>query len=330
MGCKNCFGKSTPTQENECNVVNTSQSGRLRAKRRKLDIDDLEELSLKDLNKVANTIKTNSKVYCICFISDSEIAVGLESGNIEVYNIKDNKIQYELNAHQGIVKSILLLESNRLCSASGDNTVKIWRLYERTLEKDLCYHTNWVNCLLHPKNSNLFFSGGADNTIQVVDIDIINTEKKGEIQTNGNVDCLCDLENGQFAANAGDAIKFYGVNDFKELGAIEGSYSPITSLVKIGDFLVSSSVDGKIKWYDNNYQKVGTINDSEEISFMLPVDDTTVIALIKNGIKFVDIKSKKNIKVLSGHSGVVSCAASNSSGLLVTGGEDKTIKFWGP
>ena len=58
MGCRNCLGHSNSNEENEFNVVNANQNGRLRAKRK-----NLEESDLKDINKVVNTTKTNSKVY---------------------------------------------------------------------------------------------------------------------------------------------------------------------------------------------------------------------------------------------------------------------------
>ena len=117
-------------------------------------------------------------------------------------------------------------------------TIKFWNLDTHAIDLDLRKHSNWVNCLLQPKQSkNILISGSSDKSIKIFNLQENTAEEKKMIEVESSVEQLCDLGNEIFAANSGDSIKIFSLDNFSEVQNIEGAHSSIIGLSLFGNFI---------------------------------------------------------------------------------------------
>lgn len=234
-----------------------------------------------------------------------------------------------MTGHTGTVKALIKLNDGRLCSGSGDSTIKIWRLYERRLDVDLTsVHTNWVNALLQPKESDIIISGGTDNTIKIINL-LNQNQIEYSFTVEKNVDCLVDLDNEEFASNSGDEIIIFNWKTKEKVYQFEGSFSTVVSMAYIDGNLIAGAVNGNIKIYDmSNKQKKSNIKDTGNLSDVKVIGKNILAVAIGNGIKLWNMNEKTEIRTLVGHAGDVKAIAKIEGSLIVSGGSDKMIKIW--
>lgn len=277
------------------------------------------------------SIQAGAIIDSICPVSSEQFAVGLSTGTIVIYAMKSPTPtqEYTLTGHSGTIKSLIHLKDGRLASAGGDATIKIWRLYERRLDVDMTSHTNWVNSLLQPKDTDIIISGSSDNTIKITNL--LNMNKvEHTFNVENSVNCLCDLLDGKFASNSGDQIIVWDLNTKTKLFDFDGAFSTIVSLVYLQDGkLISGAFNGVVKVYDiNTKQRVMNIKDSGNLNMMRMISKNVLAVAIGNGIKLWDINTKNEIRTLTGHSEEVRVITPFEGNLLISGGTDKLIKVW--
>lgn len=70
-------------------------------------------------------------------------------------------------AHEGIVRSIVFLDNDKIASAGEDGIVRLWERLEGKLLATLQGHTKEVECLAYQDTGRILASGSADRTIRV-------------------------------------------------------------------------------------------------------------------------------------------------------------------
>ena len=118
---------------------------------------------------------------------------------------------------------------------------------------------------------------------------------------------------------SGDLIKEYK----------NAHYGAITKLYIVGDILISSSLDGTIKFRNKESGKLlYTIKTNSAINTFAVNDEHIMGALEDGTIKVWDLKSKKLIHTLTGgHKAGVS-AIMVTDDYIISGGKDKKICIW--
>ncbi len=83
-----------------------------------------------DTGHCKGTIFTYGMVFGLEVISNELLIVGTNNviDNIHVYDIRKNKIVRRFRGHTRYVGYLLKMPNNRLASASGDRTIKIWKI----------------------------------------------------------------------------------------------------------------------------------------------------------------------------------------------------------
>lgn len=93
-----------------------------------------------DMAGIDDEIKFESKIICVEFLKDDLIAVGLENGQIKIYDLEKSAQTVEKLAHDIRVKCIAY-KDNLLVTASSSGEIKLWKYSKHKLDM---LHT--VNC----------------------------------------------------------------------------------------------------------------------------------------------------------------------------------------
>ena len=327
MGCQIC--KDTDPHEIELEGSEQSQQKKLKSAKKPRN---LKSAPPKDFipSKNVSTVQAGFTVDSIVQISTDSFAVGLSNGVIAVYSIATSAPtqQYTLSGHTGTVKALIKLRDGRLCSGGGDSSMKIWRLYERRLDVDITPHTNWINALLQPKDSDIVITGSSDNTIKIIDL-LNSNQVSHTFNLEKNVDCLCDLGENKFASNSGDGIIIWDLNTKSKLHEFEGAFSTVVSMAYVDGHLIAGAVNGTIKIYDmSTKQKKSNIKDNGNLSDVKVIEKNIIAVAIGNGIKLWNMNDNTEIRTLVGHVGDVKAITKMEGSVLISGGSDKMIKIW--
>jgi WD40 repeat protein len=181
------------------------------------------------------TIQTNSLyVFSLKLLNTNiHLAVGLESGDIHIYNINDGNLVLSLNGHTDWVRDLVQISADLLASSSSDQTVRIWNLTTNTCKFNLTGHTSLVYGLKQI-TPNILASGSSDTTIKLWD-----TTSGQLIRTlTGHTSYILwsiDLLNSQTLVSGSwdQTIKFWNWSTGECLSTIQTTGSSIWSLAVI-------------------------------------------------------------------------------------------------
>ena len=156
-----------------------------------------------------------------------------------------------LYGHSETVRSITVLEGDRLASGSIDSTIKIWSLNNGEEILTLKGHSSIVHSLLELPNNKLA-SGSKDKSIIIWDIK--NKEKVSVIKGHDDiVFCLILLKDNMTIASASfdKTIKIWDIETGILLNKLNGHTNKVLSIVTMNNHLFSVSLDKTLKdWSD--------------------------------------------------------------------------------
>eukprot|EP01118_Nematostelium_gracile_P001959 TRINITY_DN12026_c0_g1_i1.p1 TRINITY_DN12026_c0_g1~~TRINITY_DN12026_c0_g1_i1.p1 ORF type:complete len:176 (+),score=33.81 TRINITY_DN12026_c0_g1_i1:117-644(+) len=137
-----------------------------------------------------------------------------------------NEVQI-LEGHTDIVRYLVRIDENRICSGSDDGTLRIWNRTTGIEEGVLEGHTLPITCILLLQ-SNRIVSGSADKTIRIWDVKekiCLKVLKSHE----GSVKCIVSLGLGKFCSGSNDRQLCVWTAEGEKLNTIETvSYTHLT------------------------------------------------------------------------------------------------------
>jgi WD40 repeat protein len=181
------------------------------------------------------TIQTYDYVASLKLLNTNiHLAAGLESGDINIYNINDGNLVSSLKGHTNRVRDLVQISANLLASSNWDKTVRIWDLTTNTCKFILTGHTNQVYGLKQI-TPNILASGSSDTTIKLWDITTGQLIRTLTGHTSAIL-CTVDLLNSQtlVSGSYGDqTIKLWNWSTGECLSTIQTPSSNIWSLAVI-------------------------------------------------------------------------------------------------
>lgn len=235
--------------------------------------------------------KYDTHITAMEIIDDNKVILATNTGEIEIYNLKDGT-KNRLKGHESSISSIASLNRNRLVSSSGDKDLVLWDLDNGKIIRTFKGHNDWVNTIA-VRCDGIAVTGSKDNTIK-----LWNLFQENKSRTIGEFD-VCPT-----------AIDFMPEGDRIVCGFYDGTIR-IIDMSGYDKPIFLSGHKGAIKSLIVSNNGRTLITGSEDKTIMI-----------------WDLQELNEPVILNGHADVVSCLAIDATGRLITGSYDRKIRIW--
>lgn len=196
-------------------------------------------------------------------------------------------------------------------------------------------HKKSIRCIVFLDNEKLFATASDDGIIKLWDFKKMEIKKTFNAQANK---ILTMIQVGEKLVSAGNDQKIH-IWNFKDEESISenklfvGHYGVIHYLLELpNDKLMSGSYDKTIKCWDLKtgkcYETIKAENQGKVYSLTF-INNAELAVGNDNNINIYQMKAKKNIKVLEGHTDAVKEIISlYVKKLLISGSDDNSIRIW--
>eukprot|EP01091_Cochliopodium_minus_P014826 TRINITY_DN5106_c0_g1_i1.p1 TRINITY_DN5106_c0_g1~~TRINITY_DN5106_c0_g1_i1.p1 ORF type:complete len:364 (+),score=38.02 TRINITY_DN5106_c0_g1_i1:37-1128(+) len=289
-------------------------------------------------------IKIGDSVRCISYDDSSKFAyMGCEDGRIKIFNIKAEKVENIINAHNDCIRHIDLYKQ-WIITSSNDKSIKIFSKSNNTLVATLLGHTNsvptfttfklfnqksiisFILCLKYKYQNGMNGFCKSNYPVPKVIVRKISEFSKIDYLASGSYD---------------NTIKIWNLEDFCCLQSWVAHNGIIRALYSIDNkYLVSGSYDKKIKVWD--IEKLVNTNDHENsLIHALELHKGPIFCFARHKNLFFSGSKDKRIVIYEiaqdfrvfqvikkAHNSWVWSINVLSSKTFYTTSADKTIKIW--
>ncbi|XP_016143948.1 WD repeat-containing protein 3-like [Sinocyclocheilus grahami] len=255
----------------------------------------------------------------------ARLVTGSRDTDVIVWDIINECGLYRLKGHKDAITQILFLESkNLLITSSKDSFVKWWDLDTQHCFKTMVGHRTEVWGMVLLNQESRLITGSADSELRAWDIQYIEEGKEvGEPQEK-KVRTL--LENEEDDEEGLDEEPEERILSCKKAGSV---------LREARDRVVSLVTDAKAKVLAchlgrSTLQVIRTMGCEYALCSLFVPGDRQIILGTKSGkIQIFDLASGSLLETTDAHDGALwsMCLSPDQRG-IVTGGADKTVKFW--
>jgi len=223
-------------------------------------------------------------------------------------------------------------DGNFIASASGDNTIKLWRR-DGKLIHTFTGHQETVNFVSFSPDGKTLVSASDDNTVKLWKLDgNLITTLRGHSDSVNTV--MFSPQGDMFAsASDDDTVKLWS-REGKLLNTLQGHSKGVNSAVfsPNGVFIASASDDGTVKLWSRDGKLLRTLQAHQDevigVSFS-PDGQTLATSSHDKTIKLWNLKTGALIKTLTGHTGWVLGLSFSPDGIIIaSAGADKIINLW--
>lgn len=252
------------------------------------------------------------------------------------------KLSTVLSSHLGWVRSIAIDPTNRLfATGSADRTIKVWSLpaasvgdESQALQLTLTGHISPVRGLAFSPRHPYLFSCGEDKTVKCWDLETNQVVRHYHGHLSG-VYCLKLHPTVDVLVTGGrDAVaRVWDMRTKTQLHCLSGHEHTVGALLVNSTYpsIVTGSDDSTVKLWDLVAGKCVTTLTHHRKAVRALVQapmERTFCSGAADGLKKFTSTRGQFLATLSGHKATINAMAVNEDGVLVSGGDDGSLRFW--
>eukprot|EP01012_Entosiphon_sulcatum_P008105 TRINITY_DN14290_c0_g1_i1.p1 TRINITY_DN14290_c0_g1~~TRINITY_DN14290_c0_g1_i1.p1 ORF type:complete len:545 (-),score=66.78 TRINITY_DN14290_c0_g1_i1:136-1770(-) len=278
--------------------------------------------TLEALDPLSSLSTFGSNIYC-----------GFLTGAVLIFDATTGQISQELDGHRAAVRSVLALdEPNMFCTASADETIRIWEAAQRSPVRRLVGHNGPVESLC-AANPSTIYSGGADGSVRRWNLRSGQCEQKLVLHV-GAITDLALADRVLFTCSPDGLAKGIDLETGKLIALYEG-LGPLRCICHINEpnLLVAGTAEGPVRLYDvRSANCVTSLRGHNDCVFALGLLAHEGASLVFSGsddrtIRRWDLRMLCCTWVFNGHADAVKGIALSGTD-LITGSFDRTVNLW--
>ena len=366
------FSKEEKKDEKEKESKSNSESGsskeekekkeEIKNKNEKKEYKDVLPNEIPEERKISNPNKLSFNYNCCQTIENAhkkeittlayilrrnEIATGSVDEIIKMWKINPDKNKISLNKDlKGHTDSILCIRDfpkiNCFCSASADNTLKLWNCNSLKCINTLMYHTKCVlSCCYNPLGKQEIFSGGEDLIIVIwtpkKEKDLESYDKKYVLKGHKKrISALAYSEDYNYLISGSDdkTLRIWEMKNLDEIKCIKeikDLLSAVDYMIYLNNRLLVSCEDGVISFIKMNKMKrcrSVKFSNSPVYSFNIFHKNKYLLVGGKDGKARIWKIGTNKRGILAGHTKAITGVTNFEENFIVTCSIDCTIKLW--
>jgi WD40 repeat protein len=303
-----------------------------------------EQLSLKaEMSQTWRCIHTlkwhTASVNSVAISPDGQtLATASDDTTVNLWNLKTGKLIFTFF---GLLKAVFSVtfspDGQMIASGDLDKTITTWKVDTKAMRSLYSHagsrysHAGYVYSIAYRPDGEILASGSADKTIKIWNLRrwVSTRTLTGHSDTVWSVAISPD---GQTLASgsADKTIRLWPLNSWEQPCILMGHSGWVNSvaITPNGQTLASGSTDSTIKlWNLQTGELLCTLTGHSSAVFSVAIspDGNTLASASRNSVKLWNLHTGELLNTLAGSNPVV---FSPDGQILVTGGEDSTIKIW--
>ncbi len=281
-------------------------------------------------------VETSSPIRALAYNAEgTAVALGLVSGEVQLWDGEFNAMTVSFPAHTGEVRSVAFSPSgDELTTGGQDGFVVVWETDNGNEVARFRGHTDWVEQVTFDEGGNAVLSVGRDNNFYVRQVDdgVVLSYGTSEVGTANTATFqgtqgLVLVARPDFALRLVDASTRSGTFVFTEH---ENTISALATRAD-GQQFASGDVDGFIQIWDADMNPTSTLQTPGGISTMAFSPNGLALAVYSRDgtLRVYRLPDDDEVLLIAGHSGAVNDLAFNpTNDVLITADEDNFVHLW--
>jgi len=334
----------------------------------KSKIDRYDTIIQRQCNKYKNQLLQNQSIQFEKHDKSSTFGELIEKNNDSIFSKDCGNLIKSFDVNNYVFRKCIQVDENsqKLITASSNNTIKIFDLNTGHCLKTLYNHQDWVTSILITSDNNKFISGSMDRTIKIWDL---NSYECLNTLGNGNkVSFLCFISNNELASGCDDGIinlwslnslnvrsikahdncvvclklidnsklascssriKIWNLQTLKCINTLEGHSNLICCLELISnEFLLSCSEDQTVKLWNINTGEVLNSIDFDHRVYSIKLFNNDLLSVgLGNGEIIIINNRLERIKCVSLYATLICQIHLMTNGDLLIGSENEIKLF---
>lgn len=245
------------------------------------------------------------------------------------------KLMRVISGHNGWVRAVSVDPSNEwFATGSADRTIKIWDLASGTLKVTFTGHINTIRGLAVSHRSPYLFSAGEDKQVKCWDLETNKVIRQYSGHLSGVQSLALHPTLDLLMTGGRDATcRVWDIRTKAQVHVLGGHENSVSTIATnaIDPQVVTGSMDSTIRTWDLVAGKVMTVLTHHKKAVRSIVNHPTEFAMLSAGadnIKKWALPDGVFVSNFSGHNSIVNALALNHDNVVVSGGDDGSMKFW--